>query len=192
MKRLVLALCVMTGCATGNSFNYPPDIEGDCYHARNTAKAKIESKGTSLKEKAGCSLTKHPGERKFDRMWAWFDPQWKQYVGGLCWGTRIEVGCNPSTMAEVMPEVTEHEHAHYWLMTNYSDTSHNPLYAALFYNWIEPKVGMIFTATPQNVNLVKEMVKAEIKKLKFGQWISVSGTDEKGVKYHIDFVATGE
>lgn len=175
-----------TSCM-GPRYNFPADIKDECYGAKNEAKAKIQGRGTKLGEEHGGSVTKHPGEKKINGMWCWMSPEWGQYVGGLCWGgSRIEVGCNPQTMGEVMYAVEEHEFAH-WYLIPIGSNGHDPLYRQDFFNWVEPR-GKTLVVALQDVASAKVLLKAEIAGMKSGEWVSLNGRDTNGVPYHIDFV----
>ena len=191
MKRTaVLVFLLAFGCSTthGPEYHFPSDISAECYQAMGDAKACIESKGTALTVANDCTLAKHPGERKFDLMWCWWDPGWNQYVGGLCWGNRIEVGCNPETMGEVWYEVEKHEFGHYWLMPIPGETGHDPLYRSCFYNWFDPSAKVFFEAGTERSAYAVDKVRTLCDQAKEGEWVGVSGVDRNGRRYSIDFV----
>ena len=191
MKReMIVAMLVamLTGCASVN-FDFPSDIKDECYGAKNESKAKIENRGTKLGKDHSCIVTKHPGDKRIGGMWCWYSEAWGQYVGGTCTGgSRIEVGCNPETMGEVMYAVEEHEFAHYWLVPT-GDNGHDPLYRQDFYNWYEPR-GKMLMASKDMVS-TKKLLAEEISKVKAGEWVGMSGVDTNGVSYNIDFVKDG-
>ena len=180
-----------SACVTNVVVNYdfPSDISNEVYYAKNQAKEAIESKGTELKPVWDCKLTKHPGEKKFGQMWCWMSPELKQYVGGLCWGKRIEVGCNPQTGGEVWYEVEKHEFGHYWLMSNYHDWGHNAKYSDCFMNWRDLRDQVFFASDATQEQKVK-MLKVVTESRNEGEWVSVNGIDTNGVWYHIDFVVS--
>lgn len=156
----ILLLLLSVGCKTTSQykFRHPEDINEMCFQARDEAKSDIESKGYNLKIKRSATVLKHDGEKKFYGIWAWREPVLNNaWVCGLCWWEnpiKIEVACNPQTMQEVSYKVTHHEYGHYWLISNYSDDSHNPEFKDVFYNWADLRI-MTYT---QDINGIKVIV----------------------------------
>jgi len=181
---LLIGLMLLTGCIS-HKFNFPDDIDGMCHGAKNESKARINSVGVSLKEEAGCRVGKMPGEKKFSGKWGWRAPEWDgMWVLGLCGsgGTRIIIGCHPQTLGEVDNDVLIHEFAHYWLMSNYDDYTHDPKYVHLFYNWRDPRLIKVFGI------YAKQSIKSVYEQLKEGETLSVIVEDKEGKLMHIDFI----
>jgi len=192
---LVLAAACVAGCVTGHNFSFPSDISPMCYGERNAAHDCIVSLGVDLKTKDGCTLARHPGERKFGSMWCWQSPEWQgMWVGGLCWGTRIEVGCHPQTGGEIMTEVVRHEFGHYWLITNYSDYRHDAKYSTCFYNWCDPRLPLVtggiivFDIGAKDAASTKAAIRTLYDSVAKGTWLSVVEKDGGRFVRHIDFV----
>lgn len=142
MKSILAGImCLMLlGCMTKNDdpikFTFPPDAKVMCDNALNNSKAKIQSRGTALAiKRIGCEVIKVKGEKKVGNMWVFIPKGYDRYVGGICWGNRIEIGCNPITGGEVIYDILEHEFAHYWLYSNFGDMTHNLRYSGLFIGW---------------------------------------------------------
>ena len=191
---MISGLLLFTGCVSlfGPTFDFPSDIKDECNQAKNESKWAIESKGTNVGKENSCSVKKHPGEKRFGKMWAWMDPYWKQYVGGLCDGPHIEVGCNPETMGEVLYDVEKHEFAHYWLIP-LGDWGHNVLYKDCFMNWRDPSKRRFFMPnTAKGLDFARSFLKEECNKVKEGELIGFDFVDKKGNTTHVDFAGTGK
>ena len=193
MKYMVViaAMVFLTGCSSifGPKLNFPSDLNGECKQAMAEAKFVITSKGKSVADEHNVTVRKHPGEKKFGEMWGWFDAYWNQYVGGLCDGSTIEVGCNPETMGEVMYEVEKHEFAHYWLIPT-GDWGHDPLYKNDFINWRDATRKYILVSKDPAV--AKQIVKEECAKVKEGELVGFDMADSTGKFWHIDFIGSGK
>jgi len=172
----VLLVCaLLAGCASPRhsfsvngdfEFDFPDDIEELCQKATAESKAHIEDCGTSLQVKAGLTVTKVKGEKKFGDKWGWQAPEWPGiYVAGLCYGKLIKIACHPDTGQEVNYEVLHHENGHYWLITNLGVSMHPAKYDKHFnWSWIDKRLSG--TAAE----------------------FSVSGQAPDGRVYHIDFI----
>lgn len=195
MKRIISIslLVLLTGCIFPSKhddkivFKYPPDIAVMCGQALESAKQAIQSTGTQLKLKGfGCEVIKKPGEKKFGNMWCWYSKEWNFYVGGLCWGTKIEIGCDPVTGSGVLFNVLKHEFGHYWLYSNFGDMTHNNKYTNVFDNWKMKTKS--FKLSSSNNQDIKEMMKVASKDMTSGEWFSIEGVDSNNVQFHIDGV----
>jgi hypothetical protein len=137
----VVLLLLLSGCITHPHhprpivFDYPDSCRDLCEKAVADARVRIESKGTKLEIKKSYYVKLHEGEAKVDGMWAWYyvKPEGDIIlVGGLTLGSKTSVitqlGCKPMTMDEVANGPAIHEAAHYWLISNFDDSSHDPLY----------------------------------------------------------------
>ena len=148
--------------------DFPKDIYDMCYRAKYDAKTRIDKISPSLTKKDRSSiLRKQDGEVKIDGMWAWADPRWPDYyIGGLCNGTLIYVGCNPVTKNEVSYGVCVHEFGHYWLYMNGGSMGHPVGFESVFGFADKRKQG--------------------------SEWVleSVQWVDEKGKTNHIDILRT--
>jgi len=141
---IILSLVVMmTGCYSifkgKPKRTFPPDISGICWAALDQSKAHIEDCGTQLRATHNLTVRKVNGTKKVKGTWAWFYDGWGGiYVYGLCYGTAIEIGCNPQTGGEVSFNVLHHECGHYWLMTNTRERGHPEKYDKHFgWSWID-------------------------------------------------------
>lgn len=140
---LLVAAIAMSGCISNNSkpnISYPSDIKGICEQARKDAESCIESKGKKASVNADIKLEKKPGEKRINGFWSWREPSWNgMWVTGLTWDKGgyylIQVGCNPKNMQEIDATTVKHEHGHYFLMSNFKDYTHNPLYRSCFDGW---------------------------------------------------------
>lgn len=196
---LLLINLFITGCSTifdrGVEWNFPSDISGMCYHARNESKIALHSVGLTNFKEHSLKVIKVNGERKFSGSWGWKDQYWGQYVLGLCNGSTIWIGSHPHTGGEVNPEVLKHEFGHYWLINNYNDYGHNNQYSHLFYNWrdISPrqiqisgicnKEDMVATSETE----FRMMIKSANDFLEDGEVFSAT-LDNDGVKTTYDFI----
>lgn len=152
MKNIIIlslvAVLLAAGCVTHNdkpNISYPSDIKGLCEQARKDAESCIESKGKKVSVKADIKLEKKPGEKKINGFWSWREPSWNgMWVTGLTWDKNshylIQVGVNPKNMQEIDATTVKHEHGHYFLMSNFEDYTHNPLYRSCFDGWNDPRV----------------------------------------------------
>ena len=78
-------------------------------------------------------VVKHKGEVKIGGIWAWADPRWPNiWIGGLCSGNRIEIGCHPTSGDEVHEGCLFHEFGHYWLANNGYGLRHVPMFKSVF------------------------------------------------------------
>lgn len=116
-----------------------------CENARNDAMACINGNGTKVAAKKSIILEKRQNCIKKYGMWAWQEPTaGNAWVVGATWkrgnGFYIQVACNPKTGGEVRYQTVKHEHGHYFLWSNYGDSSHNPKYGSCFENWNGVKI----------------------------------------------------
>lgn len=181
--------CLGSGCLTKHrTYTCPADIKTLCNNARLDAKYRIEKVNSkALEEKKDGRLTKHKGTRKFGSEWAWFDnTYWNLYVCGLCHGSWIEVACNPLT-GEVSSQTVHHEWGHFWLISNYNDWSHNPKYASCFAGWREAR-NYILTYRGKPTKESVDIIRKDYQSMNEGEHMGVTGMDEDGSVYHIDFI----
>lgn len=158
---ILIGLISLVGCQSSGSskkvsFKYPNDIHAICEKGRHDAKACIESKGTKLSYKKNLVLEKKPGTRKVGGEWVWKEPSLgNREVAGLTWdkGSHYlcQVACNPKTMNEVSSGVTKHEHGHYFLMSNFKNNTHDPMYKSCFLRWYDIK-GMQLQCLSTEIN----------------------------------------
>jgi len=150
MKKIVASVLILltcSGCIFSNKpkMKFPSEISSMCYQARNETKAGIEAiDGKKLKEHSE-TVAYVKGEKKIDGIWAWTDPRWPDwYIGGLCNGTLIQIGCHPNIPgAEVHYGCLFHETGHHWLITNYGIFSHPKKYDSLFnWSWIDEQLSV--------------------------------------------------
>lgn len=196
MKHIFLLsiLIIFFGCSTshGPNFSFPDDLKDECNRAKTESRSCIESKGTKLGKERSCEVKKHLGEKKFGNMWCWMDSYWKQYIGGICSGSHIEVGCNPKTMGEVLYDVEKHEFGHYWLIT-VNDWGHNSIYKGCFINWRDPSKKFLFVCEDkQYMEKAIETIKQECAMAKEGELVGFNVVDKNGEMWHIDFAGTGK
>jgi len=175
LKVLLVVLLIIVSCNDKDpEFKFPEDIKHMCDVGFNGAKQCIEAKGIKLKRLQGLTVAKHPGEKYFGvgQGWGWKSVKWEgMYVLGLCWGTRIEVGSNPTTGGQVEQNVVNHEMGHYWLMTNHNINKHIPEVASCFHNWVDPQM---------DYSGDKEEFKQLTGTLKSGTRVSLSTKDDQG------------
>lgn len=155
---LVLSGLILSGCITMSlTFKYPQDIKADCIRAKAEAKASIESKGKKLRERKSLNVEKVAGQKVFSGYWAFWSEDWKQYVCGLCESSsskiNIKVASDPKT-GKINFNVLKHENAHYWLISNYNDYWHNPVYSSLFFNWVNATTKAIVTNKEGNIVII--------------------------------------
>jgi hypothetical protein len=141
MLLALLALC-SSGCVLfggGPAYTFPPGYEGACHHALNVAEEGIESCGTDIRRTHNLTVELVPGTTKVGDVWAWSSPAFPGIlVGGVCYGTRIEVGCNPQTRKEVNFGTLLHETGHHLLMTNHRIRNHPEKYDPVFnWSWVD-------------------------------------------------------
>lgn len=137
MKNLiVLSGCVilLSGCAS-SSINIPSEISGVAYGCKNEAKAKIQSVGAALSEKGSCTVKLVEGTQCFSGVWCWYNQILKMYVSGSCNSMTLQIAHAPGQPTAVHTQTFTHEWAHWYLINNYGDLTHNPKYDNLFYNW---------------------------------------------------------
>ena len=154
---MIIAISLLTGCATKYQTVFPAPINSVSYGCMNQSKAILESTGKSLKVCSDCYVTEHPGENNVGGLWAWYVPACNGYVTGTCSGNRIEIACNPRNLADICVPALTHEMAHYWLITNYGDWTHNPIYDRYFLNWKlsrEVQGRMVRVSTKDSTGLV--------------------------------------
>jgi hypothetical protein len=174
VKRLILSLLILcSGCAH-YTCKFPAEIDAVAHGCKNEAQAKIQAKGSSLKMKSDCSVTEIPSDKNYNGMWCWYDPTWKMYVGGLCGGSWIQIGCNPNNRADIHSPSLTHEMGHYWLMTNFGDYTHNPKYDNDFNNWRGSRevIGSSF----------------DVNKAEYGKLYSLTYTNKFGELVHADLI----
>lgn len=196
MKRLIavvgLGLALAgSGCVTmGTKYNFPQDIKGLAHDALNGAKACIESvDGGGLKSR-DCSLTKVLGEKKIGGMWCW--KRNGHWVGGLCSGNRVQIGCHPQTGQEIHFEALKHEFGHHWLMSNGIPGDHPARFSRLFYNWNSASSSSLFFAADVSEENRARILSETIRGMSAGSVLSVSGVDADGTGYCILYVSDGE
>lgn len=137
---LALFTLLSSGCITFNDdvkYHFPDSIKASCKFALDDSKNKIQSKGTKLEEKKGCTVEIRAAEKKINGTWCWYIPEQKVYVGGLYYSAsrKILIGANPKNLTDITMPVLIHEFAHHWLVTNFRDYTHNNKYDGLFYSW---------------------------------------------------------
>ena len=166
MKIFIILLSLVlvlgsVGCkSTKPKYRFPADISSQCHGAKNYAKQCIESTSGRKLKAYDCAVTKVPGQRKFSSGWAfYYDGNVSPYnlvtiktndvhatgiwVHGITDGNLIQVACDPNTGA-VNTGTLNHEFGHHWLIKNYRDASHNPIYSGCFEGW--------FAAGPQSLD----------------------------------------
>lgn len=183
MKRLaiLLVMAMTSGCMLfpdKPEMNFPSDIAATCHGCKNEAESLIESKGRNLKERWDCKVFKMNGQKKFSGVWAWYDEGWKMYVCGLCDGGRIWIAVNPNNTQDLHGPTLTHEFAHYWLMSNFGDDSHNPEFDDVIFNWKHAR-----DVTGWTVNRVKELYDSSPE----GTVIPVT-VEKDGRRVHYDFI----
>jgi len=142
MKRywLVLAVWVVAaGCASRryavivprDTVVCPANIRERVLEAKIRTKRMIEEiDGKPLMRELPLSLVLRPGEDRSSGIWRY---HWEgRMVGGLCWGTRIELACNPEDPSDISGGALQHELTHYWLGINYNISNHPCRYRLLF------------------------------------------------------------
>lgn len=190
MKRLsiLLVLVMANGCMLlphDPEMKFPSDIAATCHGCKNDAKRLIESKGRKLKERWNCRVHKMMGEKKFSGVWAWKDKDSGMYICGSCGGSQIWIAVNPNNTQDLHGPTLTHEFAHYWLMSNFGDYSHNPLLDDVIFNWKHAReVTGWSTAT---TNSIKELYDASPE----GTVIPFS-TEKDGKRIHYDFIVIKE
>jgi len=152
---ILILLVTLTGCTTlldhSNTYNFPADIKASCQAELKNAKDCLKTKGVSLKENdADLTVLKMDGVKKVNGEWlyksvlhnnrliygcAYYDVKRKKHY--------IEVACNPNTKGEVSPATLKHEFGHFWLISNWSDLTHNSKYKDCFVGWKEMQVKML-------------------------------------------------
>ena len=131
---IILMCLLLMGCRTPN-FTFPDDIKSQCYGTMNSSKTIIEStKQKKLNIEYGCRVSKVPGEKRSTSGWAFKSSNGKYALGSYN-GIVIKIACNPVTGDEINTKVLEHEFAHYWVISNFGDWTHNPIYDGKFHNW---------------------------------------------------------
>jgi len=142
----LLAAVFLCGCVTpphGHKdyyFDYPAGLEEFFTRTTEEARRRIEACGVTLSVRGNYHVSLVPGEAKVDGMWAWHD-QKGRYVGGLTLGKEgksalSQIGCKPETLDDISDGVAIHEAGHYWLITNFGDSGHDPKYDPAF-GWSE-------------------------------------------------------
>jgi len=186
---MVLLLVLVCGCHSDKvSYSFPSDIRDLSYGCLNSSEEKIESKGFDLSKKWSCKVVKQDGERKISNIWAWQAAEVGGiWVYGMCNGKMIWTGCHPQTKQEIHPPTLEHEFGHYWLLSNYSMSGHDPRFRDVFFNWRDPSTMML----PRGP-LGDHMLKNRYKAMKPGEVIGVVRRDEKGETWIYDVVKPEE
>jgi len=172
MKKVIsmlIMISLMTGCMSYKTV-FPTEINSIANGCKNEAQAKIQSTGKGLKMKSDCYVTERPGAANINGVWCWYDARWKTYIGGLCNGASIQIGCNPNNRADINSPILTHEMAHYWLMTNFKNSKHDPIYDNMFVNW----------------KMSRDVTGSSINKVEFGKSISWTFTNEFGIIVHVD------
>jgi hypothetical protein len=161
MKRLfmiipVAMMMVNAGCASFFRFrdskperDFPDWANGQCFHALNSARDAIQSKGTTLKDKS-IRVAVVPGQKQFGTQWAWFvsEPSWPDggmWVGGLTSsnGRLIQIVIDPARATEpaaIHMGSLIHEMAHHWLKTNGYGSDHPAIYDDVIPGWHDARV----------------------------------------------------
>lgn len=115
-------------------WTYPAGLTAMCEAARKRAHGCVSvALGRPPKEPSRCQVVLRKGEKQFGALWGWYDRYWKFYVGGLCYGTKIEVGCNPKTGGEVSDSVLAHEMAHVYIIASTRDWGHPTRFSVCFW-----------------------------------------------------------
>ena len=192
---IIVVLC--GGCITlfggeRHKFKFPGDIRDMCYAARTDARAAIQAKGTKLSTKSGCKVIKVPGIRKIAGKWAWERPEYPgHWIAGLCTGPEIQVGCHPHTGGEVNNGTLTHEFGHHWLITNYSNYTHDPRYDRQFENWAgsRGRSGRTIMGLPGPDLSIR--LRAAIEATDHGMFVTLRTVDDAGRTLVIDFIVPG-
>jgi hypothetical protein len=126
-----------------------------CKGAMNEAARLLATKGTKTKHTHTVEVVVTKGVKKVGGIWSFYvDAYPGMTIGGLISRSsgkyRILVAGHPVTGKELSAKVLVHEFGHFWLMSNYGDSSHNPKYKDLFYNWKSPYAASIMSHGPQN------------------------------------------
>ena len=126
----------MPGCILfpANS-NKTADINNLCRNAKHESRIGIEKiDGKILIVENPLTAQKINGNKKINGIWCWKSEEWGgMWIGGMCYGNIIKVGCNPNTKDEVSYDMLLHECGHYWLMNNYNIENHPAKYNPIFH-----------------------------------------------------------
>jgi len=134
---VLIGLVALTGCRMfgggGPKHRYPSDMKALCSQLHGEVRRDLVAAGAKLKRDGSLVVTKHPGEVCINGQWAWADSRWPNiWVGGLCYGNRIEIACNPDTGGDIHEGSLYHEFGHYWLMNNKYGSRHVPQFKSVF------------------------------------------------------------
>ncbi len=167
-KTLTLWILFTTvSCTTTPNYDlkdyYPPDINQTCLIEKSKAKQIIEQVDKSpLEIKMGCTVTKVVGTKKGNNGWGWIDPAYpNMYVCGLCGknskGVYIKIGANPAG-GDINLGALQHEFAHYWLISNKNDYSHDLKYKRFFSSWNDVLIKFYnITNTTEAIDYMEEL-----------------------------------
>lgn len=132
-----MMLCVIcTGC-TSPKISAPANISDRVLTCASIAKSRIEAHHVSLKKKSDCRVVVVPATGKNDGRWIFSRKELGliNVVGFYDGNNIIHIACNPANLADVQTDSLLHEFAHYWLVTNFGDWTHNPIYRNDFILW---------------------------------------------------------
>lgn len=124
--------------------DFPGWCSGECFHALNTARNAIESKGVKLSDKS-IRVEVMAGQRNIKGSWAWWqsEPTWPNggmWVGGLTSGNGrlIQIVIAPARAtdpAALHMGSLVHEMAHHWLITHGQGGDHPAIYDDVIPGW---------------------------------------------------------
>ena len=188
---LIIISLLVGGCSlfNGNNspdFNFPSDISTLCYNARDSSRGGIVSKGTSLSTRRGCTVEKVTGQQMFNGYWAW--NAGSMWVTGMCiGGTHIQIAVNPSNPVDISMNILMHEFAHYWLITNYDNYTHDALYDDVFFNWQHARNVTGSAVIVHPTNSLINVLTAEIKNRSEGEMFGINYISN-GIPVHADVI----
>lgn len=160
---LSFLLLATLSCTSPKSikYNFPNNISTIAHTKKDVSKNCIQSKGYKLIEKhKSLTIIVRNGEKKFNSGWGWKSPEWNgMWVLGLTHtdnngNYKIEIATNPNNPNEISESALEHEFGHFWLMSNFNDISHNPIYKNCFWNWKEPNVKSMLVKKENEIVIV--------------------------------------
>jgi hypothetical protein len=131
---IAIACLIVAGCATqhqrGIVFEYPAGMETICSQAVEESRQRIASCGTELQACGSYRIRERLCTEQVGGVWCWTDAAGR-CVGGLTSGKKNRsaltlIGVGPTREPDWGCLV--HEAAHYWLITNFGDATHNPTY----------------------------------------------------------------